>query len=104
MEQVALRARVHYEAKNCLILMDCSNAFNTVKRTGMLAEAASAASCVPAHTRSTPVFFQMDSGEKAYDRLLQRDVTRGRHGIGIVLHVAAAGAEADPRGVGFKMC
>ena len=30
-EQVMLRARVHHEAKYCLILTDCSNAFNTVK-------------------------------------------------------------------------
>ncbi|CAN0282779.1 unnamed protein product, partial [Laminaria digitata] len=49
---------------------DCSNAFNTVKRTAVLAEAAI---CVPAITpfvakcygeRSAPVFFQMDSGER----------------------------------------
>ena len=46
-EQVALRARVHHEAKNWLILNDCSNAFSTLKRTAMLAEAAT---CVPALT------------------------------------------------------
>ena len=46
-EQVALRARVHPEAKKWLILTDCSNALNTVKRTAMLAEAAT---CVPALT------------------------------------------------------
>ena len=28
-KQVALRARVHHEAKNWLILTDCSNAFNS---------------------------------------------------------------------------
>ncbi|CAN0328772.1 unnamed protein product, partial [Scytosiphon promiscuus] len=69
-EQVALRARVHHEARNWLILTDCSNAFNTVKRTAVLAEAAT---CVPALTpfiakcygeRPAPVFFQMDSGER----------------------------------------
>ena len=69
-EQVALRARVHHEAKNWLILTDCSNAFNTVKRTAMLAEAAT---CVPALTpfvakcygeMSAPEFFQMESGER----------------------------------------
>ena len=62
-EQVALRARVHHEAKNWLTLTDCSNAFNTVKRTAMLAEAAT---CVPALTpfvakchgeMPAPVFF-----------------------------------------------
>ena len=46
-EQVALRARTHHEAKNCLILTDCSNAVNTVKRTAVLTEAAT---CVPAST------------------------------------------------------
>ena len=46
-EQVALRARVHHEARNLLILSDCSNAFNTVKRAVVLAEAAT---CVPALT------------------------------------------------------
>ena len=69
-EQVALRARVHHEGKEWLILTDCSNAFNTVKRTAALAEAAT---CVPALTpfvakcngeRSATVFFQMDSGER----------------------------------------
>ena len=68
MEQVALRAWVHREAKNWLILTDCSNAFNTVKRTAMLAEAAT---CVPALTpfavkcygEMLPVLFQMKSGE-----------------------------------------
>ena len=69
-EQVALRARVHHEAEKWLILTECSNAFNTVKRTAMLAEAAT---CVPALTPfaaksygelSAPVFFRMESGER----------------------------------------
>ena len=69
-EQVALRARVHHEARNLLILSDCSNAFNTVKRAVVLAEAAT---CVPALTpfiakcyreRPDHVLFQMDSGER----------------------------------------
>ena len=46
-EQVVLRARAHHEAKHWLNLADCFNAFNTVKRTAMLAEAAA---CVPALT------------------------------------------------------
>ena len=67
LEQVALRA---HEAKNWAILTDCSNAFNTVKRTAVLAEAAT---CVPALTpvvakcygeRPAPVFFHMNSGER----------------------------------------
>ena len=70
MEQVALCARMHHEPTSGLILTDCSNAFNTVKQTSVLTEAAT---CVPAHTslvtkfygeRSAPVFFQMDSGER----------------------------------------
>ena len=61
---------VHHEARKWLILTDCSNAFNTVKRTAVLAEAVT---CVPALTlfiakchgeRPAPVFFQMDSGER----------------------------------------
>ena len=40
MEKVAFRALVHHEAKNWLIVTDCSNAFNTVDRTAVLAEAA----------------------------------------------------------------
>ena len=69
-EQAALRARMHHEAKNWLILTDCSNAFNTAKRTAVLTEAAT---CVPAlklfiakcyGESSAPVFFQMDSGER----------------------------------------
>ena len=70
MEQVALRARARHAASNWLILTDCFNAFNTAKRTAVLAEAAT---CVPAFTpfiakyhseRPAPVFFQMDSGEQ----------------------------------------
>ena len=69
-EQVALSARVHHGANNWLVLTDCSKAFNTVKRTAMLAEAAT---CVPALTpfvakcfgeMSAPVFFHMQSGER----------------------------------------
>ena len=60
---------VHHETKNWLILIDCSNAFNTVKYTAVLAEAAC---CVLALTplvakrngeRSAPVFIQMEWGE-----------------------------------------
>lgn len=47
MEKVALRAQGRHETKNWLILTDCSNAFSTVKRTALLAEAAT---CVPALT------------------------------------------------------
>ena len=71
-EQLALRARVHHETKDWLILTDCSNAFNIeiVTRTVMLTETAI---CEPALTpfvakcygeMSAPVFFQMESGER----------------------------------------
>ena len=69
-EQVALRARVHHKAKNWLVLTGCSNAFNTVKRTATLAEAAT---CMPALTPfvakcngeiSARVFFRVESGER----------------------------------------
>ena len=69
-EQVVIRSRIHLEAKHWLIFTDCSNTFNTVKRTAMLAEAAT---CVPALTRfvakckgemSASVFFLMESGER----------------------------------------
>ena len=52
------------------MLTDCSSAFNTVKRTAVLAETGF---CVPAlipfvakcyGERSAPVFFQMESGER----------------------------------------
>ena len=68
--QVALSARVHHEARNWLILSDCSNTFNTVKRTAVLTETAT---CVPALApfiakcygeRPAHTLFQMDSGER----------------------------------------
>ena len=100
-EQVALRARVHHEARNWLILTDCFNAFNTVKWTAMPAEAAT---CEPALTpfvakcygeMSAPVFFQMESGERR-----KIDCSGGvEQGAGVVLHAAPAGAEVDTGGV-----
>ncbi|CAN0580759.1 unnamed protein product [Laminaria digitata] len=68
-EHEGLRARTLHETGNWLILTDCSNAFNTVKRTAVLEEVAN---CVPAltplvskcnGTRPAGVFFRMDSGE-----------------------------------------
>ncbi|CAN0592515.1 unnamed protein product, partial [Laminaria digitata] len=45
-----------------LVLTDCSNAFNTVKRTAVLEEVAKVlAKCYG--TRPADVFFRMDSGE-----------------------------------------
>ncbi|CAN0452726.1 unnamed protein product, partial [Laminaria digitata] len=67
-EHVGLRARTLHETCNWLVLTDCSNAFNTVKRTAVLEEVAN---CVPAltplvskcyGTRPADVFFRMDSG------------------------------------------
>ena len=39
-KQAVLRARANHEAKYLLVFTVCSNAFNTVKRTAVLAEAA----------------------------------------------------------------
>ena len=69
-EQVAVHTRVHHEARNWLILTDCSNAFNTVKRMAVLGEATT---CVPElmpfiakcyGERPAPIFFPMASGER----------------------------------------
>ncbi|CAN0254403.1 unnamed protein product [Laminaria digitata] len=46
-EHVEFRARALPETGNWLVLTDCSNAFNTVKRTAVLEEVAN---CVPALT------------------------------------------------------
>ncbi|CAM9601111.1 unnamed protein product, partial [Laminaria digitata] len=68
-EHVGLRARTLHETGNWVVLTDCSNAFNTVKRTAVLEVVAN---CVPAltplvskcnGTRQADVFSRMDSGE-----------------------------------------
>ena len=68
-EHVGLRARTLHETGNWLVIADSSNAFNTVKRTEVLAEVAN---CVPAltpfsakcyGTRPADVFFRVDSGK-----------------------------------------
>ena len=68
-EHVRIRARTLHETSNWLVLPSCSNTFNTVKRTAVVAEAANyvaaltpfAAKC--SGTRPTDVIFRMDSGE-----------------------------------------
>ena len=66
---MGLRARTLHDTGNWLVLTDCSNAVNTVKRKAVVAEAAN---CVPAltpfvakcyGTRPADVFFRMESGE-----------------------------------------
>ncbi|CAN0187889.1 unnamed protein product, partial [Laminaria digitata] len=71
-EHMGLRARTLHETGNWVVLTDCPNAFNTVKRTAVLEEAAN---CVPALTPSVAkcygtrpcsqadVFFRLDSEE-----------------------------------------
>ena len=68
-EHVGLRARTLHQTGNSVVIIDCSNAFNTVKRTVALAEVST---CVPAltpfvtkcyGTRPEGVLFRMDSGE-----------------------------------------
>ena len=69
-EQVELRVQMHREAKNWLILMDCFNAFSTVKLTAVLAVVATCMSALTPFVVKcygeicAPVFFQMDSGER----------------------------------------
>ncbi|CAN0518117.1 unnamed protein product, partial [Laminaria digitata] len=48
-EHMGLRARTLHETGNWLVLTDCPNAFNAVKRTAVLKEVAN---CVPALTPS----------------------------------------------------
>ena len=66
-EHLGLWVRTLHETGNWLVLTDCSNAFNTVKRKAVLGEAAN---CVPAltlfvtkcyGTRLADVFFRMES-------------------------------------------
>ena len=68
-EHGSMRARTLLETSSWLVLRNCSNAFNTVGRTAVIAEATN---CVPAltplvakcyGTRPTDVFFRMDSGK-----------------------------------------
>ena len=99
-EHVGLRARKLHETGSWLILTDCSNPFNTVKRTAMLAEAAN---CVPAltpfvakyyGTRSAGVFFRMDSGETSpAPGVSSREIPWAGNGLSGV----TTGAEAFPR-------
>ena len=66
---MGLRARMIHETGNWQVLTDCSNAFNTVKRTTVLEEVAKflpaltplVAKCYG--TRPADVFFRMDSGK-----------------------------------------
>ncbi|CAN0589342.1 unnamed protein product, partial [Laminaria digitata] len=65
LEHVGLRARTLHETGNWLVLTDCSNAFNTVKRTAVLEEVENwhtplVSKCYG--TRPADVFFRMDSG------------------------------------------
>ncbi|CAN0312017.1 unnamed protein product, partial [Laminaria digitata] len=68
-KHVGLRVRTIHETGNWLVLMDCSNALNTVKRTAVVE---TMANCEPAltslvakcyGTRPAEVFFRMDSAE-----------------------------------------
>lgn len=70
MEQGGLRANKHHPAGHGLILHDCSNAFNTMKRAAVLKEVAVRASHLDPFTakrcRDKPadMFFQIDLGER----------------------------------------
>ena len=105
-EQVALRARMHHEARNWLILTDCSNAFNTVKKTAMLAEAAITHAIHRKMIRreARPCILPNGFRGAAKDRMLEGSAARGRHGPGGFLHATATSAEADPRNSNPERC
>ena len=77
-EHVSLRARTLHEAGNWLVTPDCSNAFNTVRKTVVLAEGAN---CVPALTPLGGLVLRYKTRWRVFpgvlrgdqdDRLLQR--------------------------------
>ena len=109
-EEVALRARVHHEAK---ILADSDRFLQRMQH--------SEADCYASggsHLRAGAYtirgkmlrrdvcarIFSDGIGRKAEDRLLQRGATKGCHGAGVVPHAAPAGAEADTGGIEAKRC
>lgn len=51
---MGIKARAPHEATNWFTLTNCSNAFSTVNRTGLLAEEAT---CVPVLTLFLPKFY-----------------------------------------------
>ena len=105
MERVSLMARTLHETGNWLVLTDCANAFNAVRRTAVLAEVDNCvtaltpleAKCHGTKTRWR-VFPDGLRGDQK-DRLLQRCPAGRPHGAGNVLPDAKTGAEAFPRGV-----
>ena len=79
-----LRAPMHLETKNLVILTDCFNAFDTVNKV-TTALAKQVATCVPALTtfvakcygeRAAGVFFRVDSGEHGANAC-SREVQQG---------------------------
>ena len=97
---MGLRARTLHEAVNLLVFTNCSNAFNTVKSTAVLA---GVAYCVPAltplvaqcyGTRPADVLFRMDSGET---RTIACSSEVQQADPGNVLSGVATGAEAFQR-------
>ena len=69
-EHVALRARIHHEAGNWIILAGASNAVNSVLRKPMLEQVTACTLTLTGPVakchgeRPASVFFQMDSGER----------------------------------------
>ncbi|CAM9898720.1 unnamed protein product [Laminaria digitata] len=87
-EHASLRARTLHETGNWLVVTDCSNSFNIVKRTSVLEEVAN---CVPTltplvakcyGTRPSGEFFRMDSEEirtiACFSGVQQGDPATGR--------------------------
>ena len=101
---MGMRARTLHETGSWPAITDGSNAFNTVKRTAVLAEVTI---CVPTvtplmamsyNTRLADVFFGWAPGRPGRS-LAPAVFSRGPHGSGNVLPGVVTGAEAVQRGV-----
>ena len=108
-EHVGPRARTLLETGNWLLITDCSNAFNTMKRMAVLAEVSN---CVPALTLLVAKFYGTRTivqdqltcffgwiPGRPERSLLQRCPARGPHGSDNVLPGIATGDEAFQREV-----
>ena len=108
-QHVGLRAQTLHKTGNWLLITDCSNAFNTMKRMAVLAEVSN---CVPALTLLVAKFYGTRTivqdqltcffgwiPGRPERSLLQRCPARGPHGSDNVLPGIATGDEAFQREV-----
>ena len=90
-EQAVLRARVHHEAGNWLIL---TKSYNAVRRPLACRRSRRSSQMLRRETR--PYILPNGFGGAAKYRMFQRSAARGRHGPGVVLHTTVASTEAVP--------